>query len=821
MEQVPLRNVATREIYESYMGILRISPNIVGTQIDDPSLLFVNPKDEDGDRRIPITDSDGTKLGADFIPKIRTTEVIDGNGNKVTKDVVNLTLDTKNCLFSSQSFNIRSTLIVNDENQNDKIMPIQVYQQIGNTCNVISYPLESPHDGGYFNTGNKLGLIDYSNRSKPIRQQLIDNLKNKSNDWYSSNISAENRVKINDSFVFTQNENQESIPIVYTKDYVLGTYKGHTAKINKNVRNDFLGEHEENDKLQDNVSNYTRLDFIELDRLVWSYLNEILAGETRDTEGRYTELGLGQNRNIKGELFGDEHKDVSKKAPLLGGGVASGTISYSAMPFHRYAFHLLRQELRNKVDDGSLSNEFIQHINDKKITPVNKKQSGFVSTLTKDYVLCDGKEINYVNYPSMNTENTTLFSFDAKGNVNRNNGIPVLNTSWEDNRGHAFNAIKQSYSDREGNKGKFFKTPNLIANDIGSMRYIRGLNWVEKSNKGVILPIDHDNDVLTYTANTNKIEIVNDSEWGSTIRDISLVGNYRTCIDFRLRKTRHFHYLFYDSKTENRTANGNNITDDGDFGYSIVGTQIEKTEPFDYGDSIAYRPFFWNSDANSNTKSYKTNSEVGESESLSSSLDGVAQVRYSFKKRQTYINDEGKLVRRPNNFSGHTPIPAGALIAWKLDGVTGKMNNGEARTQSDLADGLYMQDISETQINTDEDTRRGQLYFMNMVEGYFPVATKGGTDQAKTFTRVVYTVRNDDGSLRDDQGRYRNPFSSNTGGYAVKKYSDTIVSDIPRCVTSLLIPDKLEDIDSTPGVEGEENRLSQPPSINLIPLFKL
>lgn len=833
MEQVPLRNVALKEIYESYMGILRISPNLDGgAEVDDPTMFLGNPKDGSNDRRIILTDSDGVKLGVDFIPRVRATEVVtDAKGTKATQNVINMTMDTDG-LFAVESYNVRSTLFVNEKNQTDKVMPIQIYSNDGTVTNVVTLPLESPHNDSYFNNKNKLGLINYNDKSKTIYEQISEALYNQSRSWYDTNANAFETVKINNKTIYAQNKDQESIPIVHTHDYALGTYKGHTAKVTPNIIANYLGsspeapQERQSDytRLLNANSTYTRLDFVQLDKIVWTYLNQILAGEVRDDSGRYNELGINQHGDLKAELFGNANFDTTKKAPLLGGGVAAGTISYHAMPFHRYAFHILRQELANKKDEGKVTGNLGTWSDNEHnyITPINKKQDGFVNNLTKEYILCDGKEITYANYPYMNTENPNLFSVSNNGITDRNNGVPVAKYSWEGDTGSAYNAIKQSNADKNGKTNKL-KTPNLLAADINAMRYIRGLNWKEQNNLGLNSAIVSDTANPNYVANNTKYEIVKNSTWGQSSKNIWSVGNYRTGIDFRLRKSKHCHLLFYKSNSNNRQAIGNNITDGSTFGSGIAGWTISKNTSFNYGDTEAYRPFFWDSDTDGSTPSYKTNSAPNTTtdkskQAMSVVHDGIAQIRYSFSKRQTYTSN-GKTLHRPNHFDGCTPVPAGALIAWKRTG-TNESLTGETITQNDLANGLYMNDANETQISTNATTRNSQLYLMNLAEGYAPIAHQGGTDKAKTFARVVTCKRDDKGSLKEDMGRYRNTFTANTGGYNMKKWTESIKSDIPRCVTSLPTPYTLEEVKENDG-EAMTNNISQPPSINLIPLFKI
>jgi hypothetical protein len=75
--QYNIRNVSQKEIYDSYMGILRISPNSVqGKNVDDPSVILNVLVDFDGlfgdkneQTKITLSDSDGNVLPLYFVPK--------------------------------------------------------------------------------------------------------------------------------------------------------------------------------------------------------------------------------------------------------------------------------------------------------------------------------------------------------------------------------------------------------------------------------------------------------------------------------------------------------------------------------------------------------------------------------------------------------------------------------------------------------------------------------------------------------------------------------------------------------------------------------
>jgi hypothetical protein len=81
-ERFNVRNVAQKEVYDSYMGILRISPiEVNGKDIDDVTSILNTLVDIDGNIvmdgiteknsiiKVRLSDSDGNKLPVRFIPK--------------------------------------------------------------------------------------------------------------------------------------------------------------------------------------------------------------------------------------------------------------------------------------------------------------------------------------------------------------------------------------------------------------------------------------------------------------------------------------------------------------------------------------------------------------------------------------------------------------------------------------------------------------------------------------------------------------------------------------------------------------------------------
>lgn len=822
MEQITIRDVGNKQVYDSYMGILRISPNMLdGEIVDDTTLVISNPKEQNGsswvDRKIILSDSDGFELGAYFVPKVRTTTVYDGKDQYSIKNVINLTFNSDNEMYVSKSLNVRSTLFVNKENQTDRFYPIQVFSKNDGYYNkdvydVILYPIDSPNDESYFNARNKLGLIDYESQV-PVNEQLEKALHNKSREWYDTEIAAEHKVKIGDKHIFTVNKDLESVPVLYTKDYILGSYNGHTTKVTQSIKDKYIGTASAPDYVVPGESCISKLSFVRLDDIVWKCLDEVLTGQVRDTNaGRYTKLGLGSGEHLCQELFGTIGSTLPEKvskginnheptAPLLATGVEPGLVMYTAIPFRRFAFHQLRQIMRNAEDEENgmslldeISPNYKSYYDNGKITAVNKKDPGFMNSLTKEFVLCDGKILNYTNYPTMNTENSDLFVMDDSAVVIREaNGKPKTNIKWRDSL-NVYNAIRNSTEIDSTTGEQELKVPHLLDIDNLEMRYIRGLNWIVNDHlMDSVIDIDTDIQPEMYGNCTYKIEMVEGSDWGLTSKDFSRPGNYRTNVDFKIRKSNHKHYVFYQSNTSNQgTAAGSwsagTIIPGGEWGY--------------------YRTSIWN---------------VGEVASALPS-DYGALANYSFHKH----NKVGTKYR-PNSFDGYTPVPCAGLFAWRLDG-NGQMAdfneasiaNGTYRIQNSGGDDGYGELIS-----TDKEKRKEQLAKINACEGRVPIANQGGAGIKITAKTSIYCKKKKKSGRHN---RYRDSWYTQTGAYKLLK-SVNGTGDVERCITSIPIADINDEINENTepdemieigGVETVvKNNISNPPSINLLPLFKI
>lgn len=792
MEQITLRDVGNKQIYDSYMGILRISPNTLdGEIIDDTYLFLSNPKvkvsdTEIADRKIILSDSDGFELGAYFIPRVKSTVLLDES----KKNLINVTYHVDSELFVSQSLHARSTIIVNNENQQDKVSPLQVYVKNKNytseVFDVVTYPIESPHDESYFNAGNKLKMIDYDS-SVSLTEQMESALYNQSKEWYDNNVLAENKVKIDGKVIFTTNKDDEEVPILYTKDYILGSYNGHTARMTDSIKDRIIGSSSVSDKLENDKSVITKLSFIQLDEIVWDCLRETLSGQIRHKEGRYTALGPTKDARLTDVLFHSTvlPEKVSLTAPILGTGISPGIVMHHAMRFSRFAFHILRQELKNYISENNasaISKDYQSYIDSGKITPIKSKVKGFINNLTKEYLLCDGKEITYENYPYINTTNNVIFQVDDHGNPLRDeNGKPLLSTDYQ-GKANVYNAIKESHKD------KLLKTPSLLPIDQNNMRYIRGLNWSTGPGQfGEYAPMDVDRQYATELGENNvKIKILDDDTYGAAAKNFTETGNYRGNTDYKLQKRKHYHFLFYNSASSAASLTGKTKS---------VGTILSPYMAW------YYRPYYWCT-------------ALG-----SGQVDAKIIANYSFYKHNVY---NGK--HYTNSFIGKTPIPSAGMWAWKLDKDTGEMKGwNETSVKS-----YYIQNKAQDKISDNLEERKKQLIQMNMAEAMAPIATKGGCTSALTTVQHVACKKSES---TGHHNRMDVLWQSYTGGYSVQA-DKNVPGDIYRYVTSL--PMEIEEIEHQVNNKEEEITIqmgdkkitnsrvsSDPPSVVLLPLFKI
>ena len=656
MEKYQIRNVAEREIYDSYMGIMRISPNPVSDSndklVDDPtshlnSILTVDALTRtQRQMEVILSDSDGNKLPITFLPKAKKSTVLVCEGESKyldSKPIINIVtkINDEARLFVSNKFCSLSTIYLDNNEENEqiyevvegkevgyKISPLQIVTSDGFNENIVLYPLESPHDEDYFNDKNKLDLIDYS-ISKSPKEQLEENLLKRSRAWYDSHIpfNEENgvnkseRVKVAEKYVTTFNEEGEVVPVLYSRDYALGHYEGHTVGItpenSSKIKNNWIGSKSQAYDRND-LKSLTKLSWLRIDDLVWNVVDNVLRGEVRHTKGRYKKLGEGETDQIMDALFkggkctlveDDGSEDwLSKTAPLLGHGVQKGLILHNAIPFRKYYFHLMRQICTNMFyqfdkdvnwyveskdnDDWSdfnlIASELMVGCRDNNIiTPAPQGAVSPIHSLVKDFLLCDGKEIKYKNYPNVNLCNSSLFP-DSNGfltPVVEENGRKTFKEIDVENDNSICGAIYKS------NKTTYiFETPHLYSLIDESPRFIRGLNWTfndENAMETVVdftKPENYAGDTLvnsnTKFININGEELEYDEEGNiidkrhygfntsNVIKNITNVGLYLHNYDNLVKRDDHFHPAF-------SAEDGlNSVNDNG-----LYPEEIENTNP--------------------------------------------------------------------------------------------------------------------------------------------------------------------------------------------------------------------------------------------------
>lgn len=401
-----VRNVAQKEVYDSYMGILRISPNLVYKVDEDDATNMLHTladfRNEYGDEvqeiKVQVSDSDGNMLPVYFIPRAFATNVTlrkEGNNYTSLENIINICTWSNNSIYISNKMDIRSTLSLKikkpDDQKNISLLTIISGGQKNTTSeyphanSILQYPIENPNDDFFFNKDNNRYTIDNNpnkflfdeNSDVPRHEQMESNLFNQTLNWHKDVIEKEKertgqdpQVIVDGKYINTFNVHNEDVPVFYTRDYVLGHYEGHTVKGKQefaNVKDEWIDSQTSvYDITFDENSSFTRLSWIRIDNLIWDAMDEIVSGKIRHNgNGRYIDMGAQskEGTQIIEELFGiglkngeEGFSQLSSKtgisaldntAPILGQGVQEGLIMYHAMPLHRYWFHRCRQIIYN------------------------------------------------------------------------------------------------------------------------------------------------------------------------------------------------------------------------------------------------------------------------------------------------------------------------------------------------------------------------------------------------------------------------------------------------------------------------------------------
>lgn len=546
-----VRSVAPRQVYDSYMGILRISPNY---NEDDPTTLL-----ETIDEEIKLSDSNGTKLPITFIPK-------------EFGKWINIQTKVDDNVYVTKTFTSRSTL---------KLSKMIILNNLikGTTNGILIYPTNRPssNDTDYFNydnthkfwtDDNTTWVIDQKRHEKVEKKLLEQKLS-----WYNdtSKVKDVEKVKVGGQYVTQTNNSGEEVPILYTHDYILGVASNGTTT---NELPTETIEDEEVSIIEDHVTvlngNCTRLSWERIDKIIWDNLDTYL-NYRDDMDDRFSDISIFD----KGTTYQAEPskvlsgKDTSEKeeqkwranAPLLARGVQDGIIMYHAMPFNRYWFHRCRQVLANMEISGESwadmnsdeKNELNTAKNNGLITAASQATLTPHHSIVKDYLLCNGKEVNVKNFPNINLKNDKFFNISQKGAFATQTGNKYNVRSQISGTTHY--SIFESLSK---------KLPDLFNFTDFAPRFIRGLNFSHnKTNYCVTNEVDFSNETNTdnklekSTSNhtmgysgtdlTSSKDILGKASkyFPKEITEITDVSEcYDSSFDYLDKKWKHYHLLF-------------------------------------------------------------------------------------------------------------------------------------------------------------------------------------------------------------------------------------------------------------------------------------
>jgi hypothetical protein len=285
------------------------------------------------------------------------------------------------------------------------------------------------------------------------------------------------------------------------------------------------------------------------------------------------------------------------------------------MPFHRYWFHRSKQALRGFIERQKLissSPDSTTTINDeflrtwdgewktftKKSSPNEKddeleaERGDLVDffknylinpnpiaskinavSLSKNFVICNGCELSYRNFPNISLTNDDIFNL----NNQRIASLDKDNLFIEDDgfaAGTALYHIQKSMS-IDGSQSTKIKLPNLFALFEKSPRFIRGLSWRNPITKGdtVNVKIKFGNETEDYAPNETDDHVI---EYGSvdmevcknpndekmkwkTIKNISRTNKpYFQTYDNLIQKEEHQHLMFTSTEGGNSLGEGKN-----------------------------------------------------------------------------------------------------------------------------------------------------------------------------------------------------------------------------------------------------------------------
>lgn len=520
-----IRDVAQKEIYDSYLGILRISPNFdedLYENVDDPSSLL-----RDLNASIRISDSDGDALNHWILPCVDTLKSYSQTNN----DLILCSHYIPSYIIKN-SLNVSSMIIV-EKNEN-KFGNFAIMEYTNESNNVLYYPKFSPNDSSYFNDKGELAKETYTDpieiTSESYGESRVEELNQKlyerSKEWYNQ-IDRKHWVNIGDEenpkYVLYANKDLEDIPALYTKDYILGAYNCKNTYGEDGITpfDVFNGNQ--------NMDNKTELSWIEIDKIIWKLIKDCKDGKYRHYKGHYENLvSDDESTSDLSEIYGElnnsdillygggtnpiyaanqksrrfsiveniaQDNNLKNTAPLLGVDVQAGVMSYNAMDIKRYLFYCQKQKSYNNKLRGV---EDSQNVKDANITPMDRCNLCFTNNLSKNYLICDGKEITKNNYPNINYFNENIFGdYETNGFDYGMQEIP------QDSLSGVYYALSNNF-------GGTLRTPKLLyANDDKTPIYVRGANW-DFSNYSITNGVVMNDSELEDLDNLESVTIIND-----------------------------------------------------------------------------------------------------------------------------------------------------------------------------------------------------------------------------------------------------------------------------------------------------------------------
>lgn len=208
------------------------------------------------------------------------------------------------------------------------------------------------------------------------------------------------------------------------------------------------------------------------------------------------------------------------------------------------------------------------------ITPCCKASITPHHSLVKDFLLCNGQDVNLTNFPNISLNNNNLLR-----DVDVSNGAEIdllkgkqatpskntkfnQKTNWD--KSSTYYALHKS-----SNNGNHIKLPNLFNFQEKYPRFIRGLNWVADTNsiQNFSKANNENNNDANLKNNNNRISYVdNDSvntqfniwdEYGKCIKKnfISVDKPYYFSFDYLTPKHRHRHLLFANKNGKTKSSN--------------------------------------------------------------------------------------------------------------------------------------------------------------------------------------------------------------------------------------------------------------------------